>query len=62
MFINLEESLPIKEGFSALRLKPFGIIEMEVMPITMSRVNLFHIKNEKQNSVRHRNTKNRETK
>ena len=43
-----KELLPIKEGLSTLRLKPLSIVEVEVMPIPMSRVNLSHTNNKKQ--------------
>ena len=35
------QSLPVEEGFLALAAQPTIIIEMEIVTITMARVNLF---------------------
>lgn len=36
--------LPVKEGLFAVASKPFGIIKVEIVPISMTGIDLFHIR------------------
>lgn len=42
--LMLSRYLPVEEGLIALRMQPLDIIEVEVVPVTMSWINLFNTK------------------
>lgn len=41
MVVLVSRLLPVEEGLFALRIQPLNVVEMQIVPITMSWINLF---------------------